>query len=158
MIIGSDSMKKIVILLVLPVLMLLTGCERVSQGNYKEGTYMGHVTDTYGGSNQAIAVIHVSKSGQIDSVYLDTTYTKDNAVTTKKVLGNDYNMKANPAVQKEWYEQVDLMEKAVVDKQGIDFINWTDSEQSKTDSISGVTIKIDALYRALDSALKQAKK
>ena len=151
-------MKKFVVLMVLPVLLLLTGCEKVAEGKYKEGTYMGHVTDTYGGSNQAIAVIHVSKEGLIDSVYLDTTYTKDDVVTTKKVLGDDYNMKANPAVTKEWYEQVDLLEKAVIKEQGIDFINWTDSEQSKTDSISGVTIKIDALYRALDSALKLGKK
>lgn len=153
-------MKKIVICLsAICLLFLAGGCEKVSEGNYKEGTYYGHVTDTYGGQeNEATATIYVDESGMIKSVFLDTTYPTDNGSTTKKSLGNDYNMKTYSNATLEWYEQVKLLEDKVVSSQGIDFINWTDEEQTTTDSVSGVTIKIDALYKALQEALNQAKK
>lgn len=153
-------MKKIGICLsAICFLFLAVGCEKVSEGNYKEGTYYGHVTDTYGGQeNEATATIYVDESGMIKSVFLDTTYPTDNGSTTKKSLGNDYNMKTYSDATLEWYEQVELLEDKVVSSQGIDFINWTDEEQTTTDSVSGVTIKIDALYKALQEALNQAKK
>ena len=56
----------------------------------------------------------------------------------------------------EWYEQVESLEKAVVSHQGIDFITL-DSE-GKTDAVSGCTIKISALYTALEKALAEAIK
>ena len=48
------------------------------------------------------------------------------------------------------------LEKYVVDNQGIDKLELDD--EGKTDAVSGCTIKIDALYSAIDSALQQAKK
>lgn len=151
-------MKKIVAGLVMIIMVVsFSGCQKI-EGDYKEGTYLGHVTDTYGGqNNEAIAVVYVGKSGKIESVYLDTTYTKGENVTTKKALGNDYNMKAYSNATLEWFEQINLLEKKVVEEQGIDFINWTDAERTTTDSVSGVTIKINALYEAIHNALKQAK-
>lgn len=149
--------KLIVIALGMVCLFSVSGCQKL-EGDYKEGTYMGHVTDTYGGANnEAIAVVYVGASGRIESVYLDTTYTSGENVTTKKALGNDYNMKTYSNATLEWYEQMNLLEKKVVEEQGIDFINWTDAERTTTDSVSGVTIKINAIYEALNNALKQAK-
>ena len=88
----------------------------------------------------------------IESVYLDTTYQG----STKKTLKDNYNMKKfNSAAAGEWYEQVEKLEKAVVENQGTDFLNL-DSE-GKTDAVSGCTIKIDALVKALNKALDQAK-
>lgn len=139
------------------ILFSLSGCQKI-EGDYKEGTYTGYVTDSYGGeNNEAIAVVYVGKSGLIESVYLDTTYKSGDAITTKKSLGDNYNMKKYSNATKEWYEQINLLEKKVIEKQGLDFITWTDAERSLTDSVSGVTIKINALYEALNNALKQAK-
>ncbi len=151
-------MKKILLVVLLSSMLFFTGCEKVTEtkGDYKEGTYYASVADTYGGgSNTAIAVIHVDENGVLKSVYLDATYTKDGVVTTKKALGDDYNMMANPSAAGEWYEQVEKLEAAVVEKQGLDGI--TLNEDGKTDAVSGCTIQIDTLYRALQSALEQAK-
>lgn len=137
-------------------LFVFTGCEKVS-GNYKEGTYFGTYVDNYGGSESvATAVVYVDETGSIKSVFLDTTYSKDSGTTTKKTLGDDYNMKPASEVGKEWYEQVNLIESKVVENQDISFIKL-DSD-GKTDAIAGVTMKVNALYGALENALKDAKK
>lgn len=133
------------------------GCEKVNEGNYKEGTYYGSYVDNYGGSNTvASAVVYVDASGMIKSVFLDTVYSKDDVLTTKKTLGDAYNMKPASEVGKEWYEQVNLIEAKVIENQEISFIKL-DSD-GKTDAIAGVTMKVNALYNALEDALKDAKK
>lgn len=139
-------------------LLFLTGCEKVEQpGNYKEGTYYGHAKDNYGGeTNTATAVIYIDKNGKIKSVFADTTYTKDGNITTKKSLGKDYNM-STIMNTKEWDEQIKLLEDKIIQEQGLDWLKWTDNEKTTTDSVSGVTIKINAIYEAIGNALNQAK-
>ena len=145
------------IIFVMLCLFVLTGCEKVNEGKYKEGTYFASVVDNYGGSkNVATAVIYVDGTGLIKSVFLDTIYVKDGVNTTKKSLGTDYGMKARSEVGKEWYEQVNLIESKVVENQDISFIKLND--EGKTDSIAGVTMKVDALYDALSNALDKARK
>lgn len=145
-------MKNVKYLLCVFALVLLVGCSK----GHKEGEYTGTAVDSYGGQdNTASAKITINSEGEIVDVYLDTTYTKDGVSTTKKTLGNDYNMMANPNASGEWYEQVEKLEQAVVDNQGIDFLNL--DEDGYTDAVSGCTIKIDALYEALEDALKQAR-
>lgn len=151
-------MKKLMILLLLTTL-TITGCEKVSDG-YKEGTYKGEAIDNYGGEeNIATAEVTVDSNGKIVSVVLDTTYTKDGVKTTKKTLGSGYGMKIGNSdygiSNLEWDEQIKLLEQFVVDNNGIDKIKL-DSD-SKTDAVSGCTIKIDALYKALENAIEKAK-
>ena len=67
------------------------------------------------------------------------------------MYGNEYGSKLG-----EWYTQVEALEKNVVDNQGLDKVKLTDD--GYTDTVSGCTIKIDALYEALENALNQAKK
>ena len=119
-------MKKVLVGLIALVLVVsVSGCEKV-KGKYKEGTYTGSTIDTYNNeNNETIAKIVVDMK------------------------------KFNPSAAGEWYEQVEKLEKAVVDNQGIDFLNL--NEDGKTDAVSGCTIKIDALVRALENALVQAK-
>ena len=148
-------MKKRLCLVTVLGLVLLSGCSK----GYKEGVYTGTATDSYGGQNNtATAVVTVDKNGKITDVNLDTTYTKDGVETTKKKLGDDYGMYGVEYGSKvgEWYTQVEALEKNVVDNQGLNKVKL-DSD-GYTDSVSGCTIKIDALYEALDNALKQAKK
>ena len=103
-------------------------------------------------------IVTVDKNGKITDVNLDTTYTKDGVETTKKTLGDAYGMYGNEYGSKvgEWYTQVEALEKNVVDNQGLDKVKLTDD--GYTDTVSGCTIKIDALYEALENALNQAKK
>lgn len=136
---------------------VVTGCEKVENGNYKEGTYYGSYIDTYGGTSAvATAVVYVDESGMIKSVFLDTVYKKGDVLTTKKTLKDEYGMKPNSEVSKEWYEQVNLIEAKVIENQNITFIGL--NSDGKTEAIAGVTMKIDALYNALNNALEQAKK
>lgn len=134
---------------------LLSGCSK----GYKEGIYTGTAIDSYGGQNNtATAIVTVDKNGKITDVDLDTTYTKDGVETTKKKLGDSYGMYGGEYGSQvgEWYQQVEVLEKNVVDNQGLDKIKMND--EGYTDAVSGCTIKIDALYEALENALKQAKK
>lgn len=136
-------------------LALLSGCSK----GYKEGIYTGTAIDSYGGQNNtATAIVTVNKNGKITDVDLDTTYTKDGVETTKKKLGDSYGMYGGEYGSQvgEWYQQVEALEKNVVDNQGLDKIKMND--EGYTDAVSGCTIKIDALYEALENALKQAKK
>ena len=147
-------MKKKILLTGVAGLLLLSGCSK----GYKEGVYTGTAIDNYGGQeNTATAIVTIDSNGKITDVNLDTTYTKDGVETTKKALGDDYGMYNHPYGSKvgEWYQQVEALEEYVVDNQGIDNLNLNDGY---TDAVSSCTIKIDALYEALDSALKLAKK
>ena len=149
-------MKKMILVLLIGIL-FMTGCEKVEQGNYKEGTYFAAVEDTYGGeANTATATIYVDQNGMIQSVFLDTTYMKDGKVTTKKALGDGYEMVKYSNATLEWDDQVSNLEKKIIEEQGLDWLQL--NADSKTDSVSGVTIKIDALYQAVSDAIQQAKK
>ena len=148
-------MKKI--LSIALVAILLTGC---GNNSLKEGTYEGSAIDTYGGEeNTATARVTIDAEGKITDVYLDTTYTKDGVETTKKTLGDEYGMKVGNSAygqaEYEWYEQVEALEQAVIDNQGIEFLNV--DEDGYTDAVSTCTIQVSALYEALEDALSKAK-
>lgn len=148
-------MKKKIIVLSLTSLLLFSGCSK----GYKEGVYTGTASDSYGGQdNTATAVVTIDSNGKITDVDLDTTYTKDGVKTTKKELGSAYGMYNVPygSTVGEWDTQVTALEEYIVENQGIDKL--TLDEDGKTDAVSGCTIKIDALYEAVNDALKQAKK
>ena len=135
----------------------ITGCS--TKTGYKEGTYNGTAIDNYGGQeNEASAKVVIDGEGKIESVYLDTTYTTaDNVKTTKKALGDSYGMYNHPygSTVGEWYEQVEALEKAIVEHQGVDFLELND--EGKTDAVSGCTIAVNALVEAFNNALEQAK-
>lgn len=145
-------MKKLLTLLLVTV--LLSGC---GSNNLKEGTYEGSAIDNYGGEeNTATAKVTIDKDGKITDVYLDTTYTtNEGANTTKKALKENYGMITYGGAQYEWYQQVEALEQAVIDHQGIAFLNV--DEDGYTDAVSTCTIKVDALYKALEVALNKAK-
>lgn len=143
-------------------ILVLVGCTPVKEaGDYKEGVYFGSVVEE---NTISTAVVTVDSNGKIVSTFIDATYNKDGIATTKKALGDDYGMKETSAnIGKivggaEWDEQVEALENKVVLEQGLDWLTWLDSEQKTTDSVSGVTIEIDALYGALSKAINQAKK
>lgn len=151
-------MKKIIIIIsTLFLINVVTGCEAVT-GEYKEGTYFGYSYDSEYDA-YALAVVYVDNTGTIKSVFIDTTYINkeksSTTVSTKKVEGDDYKMKVyNQSAAGEWYEQVEKVEKYVVENQKLDVeLN----SEGKTDAISGATINISPIKEAVNNALKQAK-
>lgn len=147
------------------MLFTLAGCEKVEEkGDYKEGTYFGYAQEeSYGEILTTTAVVYVDDNGMLKSVFIDSTYVKDDKITTKKTLGDDYAMKetsANIGVipgGAEWDEQINTLEDKIVEEQGIDWIKWSSEDATKLDSVSGVTISADIIIEAVDNALKQAK-
>lgn len=165
--IGVFEMKKIIPILLLSV--ILCGCEKVEkEGIYKTGTYTGAVSyESYGKEYVTTATIYVGKYGNIESCYIDSTYeTKEGVITTKKTLGDAYAMRGTSANigiipgGAEWYEQVEKIEKKVIEEQNLDWVKWGNTEKNKLDLdiISGVTITADTYIEAVNQALEQAKK
>ena len=83
--------------------------------------------------------------------------------TTKKTLGDDYGMKdtsaniGNIPGGAEWFEQINTLEAKIVEEQGLDWIEWSNEEETETDSVANVTITINTYYEAVMNALNQAK-
>lgn len=160
-------MKKIILSLTLLLIVFATGCEKVDEkGAYKEGTYFGSINyESYGKSYVTTATVYVDNTGYIKSVFIDSTYFKDDVYTTKKTLGDEYGMKSASAAAgniengAEWYEQISEIEEKVVSEQGLDWVKWSNEEETKLDvnTISGVTITADTYVKAVDAALSQAK-
>ncbi len=137
-------MKKILGLSLL-IAVFMTACGRnepqTTTGNFDYKTGLGihtHTNGTYGyseGKNGQSAVSTTivaavfDKDGKIIDIKIDevesktgfdntgrlTNYT-DRAVVSKKELGNDYGMKAASSIGKEWYEQIETLEKWLVGK------------------------------------------
>lgn len=151
-------MKKILLVVVSVLGLLFVGCTPVEEkGAYKEGTYFGYAKDTSSRPYTGIAVVTVDENGVIDSVFVDATYTKDGAPTTKKALGNDYAMRVASPIGKEWFEQANALEAKVVKEQGLSWLTWKDDTKTTTDSVAGVTMKVGILTEAIQNALNQAK-
>lgn len=167
---GIKMRKYITMVLSIVGFLILTGCEKVENGIYKEGNY-------FGSSGIHTASVTVDKNGQLISVFIDAAYieyengqckemeeeygTEKCIPTTKKTLREKYGMKQTSAnIGKipggaEWYEQVETLEKKIIEDQGLSKISVR--EDGKTDSVSGVTIEVDEMYQAVFKALEQAK-
>ena len=155
-------MKKFLCFLTILALLFTVGCEKVTEkGNYKEGTYFARVASD---ANTVTAVAYVDESGVIKSLFIDTTYTKNDVLSTKKTLGDAYGMKGTSASKgvieggAEWDEQLEVLEKKILEEQDLDWLKWTDEAKTKTDSVAGVTVTIDKYYAAVANILEQAKK
>lgn len=158
-------MKKGYALLLGLLVLLVASCTPANQGKYKEGIYHDSVEySSYGANYVTTALIYVDNKGMIKSCFIDSTYVKDGINTTKKSLGDEYGMKetsANIGVidgGAEWYEQVAVIEEKVVSDQGLDWISWSNEEETLLDSVSGVTITADTYIEAINKALTKAKK
>ncbi len=160
-------MKKMKYLLIVFTVLCVCGCEKAKHtGIYKEGTYYASVPYTsYGENYVTTAVIYVDRYGDIKSCFIDSTYTKNAENTTKKTLKDAYGMKETSSTigvltgGREWYEQVEAIEKKVIEEQNLDWVKWTDEEKTKLDLdvISGVTISANTYIEAVSKALEQAK-
>lgn len=160
-------MKKMKYIILLLTFLCLCGCEKSRHtGMYKEGTYYASVPyESYGEKYVTTAVLYVDRYGYIKSCFIDSTYTKEGVLTTKKTLKDAYGMKETSNMMgvisggREWYEQVEAIEKKIVEEQDLDWVKWSSEDKTKLDldAISGVTIDATSYIEAVSKALEQAK-
>ena len=101
-----------------------------------------------------------------DKVTFDSAghVTSDNTTSTsKKELGDKYGMKDKSSIKKEWYEQVEALEKWAVGKTVEEVLNMptTQKDEKHTvtadkDLMTGCTISVTGFQQALDKAVKNA--
>lgn len=177
-------MKKILVSILLVVLITLTGCTKV-EGLYKEGTHFAYDEETQYTVIVYVDESGLIKSVFFDAPYI--VYDSDNKCpevikygkpqcqpTTKQILKDEYGMRAASSIDKEWYEQVEAFADKVIKEQNLDWLTFkykdadenivveqpegkTEADKVYTDSVSGVTIRVDNLYRLIDKVIKQAK-
>ena len=119
-------------------------------------------------TDAVIAAVAIDSEGKIiavdiDSVQSKIAFTKDGKVATdpatlvktKKELGDDYGMKAQSSLAKEWYEQIAELEKYLVGKKlGIEGMKLTDgkADDLKTSVTITVTDYLEAVKKAIANA------
>ena len=101
-----------------------------------------------------------------DKVTFDSAghVTSDNATSmSKKDLGDKYGMKDKSSIKKEWFEQVEALEKWAVGKTVEEVLNMptTQKDEKHTvtadkDLMTGCTISVTGFQQALDKAVKNA--
>ena len=101
-----------------------------------------------------------------DKVTYDATghVTSDKTTSmSKKDLGDNYGMKDKSSIKKEWYEQVEALEKWAVGKTVEEVLNMptTQKDEKHTvtadkDLMTGCTISVTGFQQALDKAVKNA--
>lgn len=177
-------MKKVISLIVIFLLIMISGCEKVDKGNYQPGTYFSFDEET-----KYSVVMYVDKEGSIKSLFFDAIHLIDCddpdiiddscKIITKQALGNDYGMKIASPINKEWYEQVESFSNKVILEQDMEWLEFkyrirntdgqyeftkeqpegqTKKDKAYTDSVAGVTIYVDNLSKLVNDVLNQAKK
>lgn len=132
-------MKKLTVALL--SMLLLAGCSS------SEPTIGTSETAKDENGNYASAEV-VKKDGKIESITLD----EYSSGSSKKELKENYNMKSNSSIQKEWFEQVEFLEKYMVEN-GIDAVELTaDGYAASDDVLAGCTINIKSMVEAAKDA------
>ncbi len=122
----------------------------VAKGAYTDGYYYAELAEdekgyTYLGQFQVV-------NGTIVGVNFNSKgKTEDGEDTSKKELGDDYNMVAFGGAQAEWYAQAEAIEAFVLDTQGL---TLELNEDGKTDAIAGASIGMTQFVELFNQALK----
>lgn len=130
--------------------LMFAGCSSNSKADVKEGK------GTYTNDKGEVTTAKVKmKNNDIEEVDIDET--AQGKEKSKKELGNDYQMKQASKIGKEWYEQIDFLEK-YIEKKGVGSIKLNkEGKAENNDVISGCTIRIDGFLKAVKEAEKNAK-
>lgn len=137
-------MKKLSVLL---MVLALAGCSNTPASTTKTGSA------EVGADDSKTTVTVTLEGDKLTAVEIDQV----NGDSTKKQLGNDYNMKQASGIEKEWFEQAEFLENYMVEN------NTTEIELDETgkavseDVLSGCTIGIKDIVDAASQAVKAAK-
>lgn len=116
-----------------------------------------------------IAAVTIDSEGKILAVNIDTVqarvaFTKDGKlatdpatlVKTKTELGDEYGMKKASSLNKEWYEQIEALEKWLVGKKLADVEGMKLTEGKPDDLKTSVTITVTDYLEAVKKAIANA--
>ena len=172
-------MKKLIALTLL--LLLVAGCgsgSSVKLGlgvtGYIDPTNASPDGDGRAQANVTACAVTLDSSNKIVGVAWDVsqisaavsatgTVTPGTDLRTKKEKKEDYNMKGASPIGKEWYEQIDALEKWAVGKAASDVIGMavTTNDHGTVPDVedlkSSVTINIPDFLEALEKAVANAK-
>lgn len=172
-------MKKVVVLVLVAVLVFsLTGCAAPTVR-----TGLGVVTSTGRSSpataeepgrvqvDSTVAAVTIDGDGKILTVDIDAPQTRvgfdatgalvgelSADVPTKGDLGADYGMKEESGIGREWYEQIEELEKWYVGKTAaeISAMQVVDGATTEADLTSSVTITVTNINAAVLEAIQTA--
>ena len=137
-------MRKVICLAT--ALLLMAGCAGNEETKRAEATKK---TD----SGEIKAVVEMNDN-KVTSVSIDET--ADGA--SKKEKKDDYGMKGNSSIQKEWYQQIAYLENYLV-KNGSDDLKYDDQGRAvNADVLSGCTISIEKYVDVYEDAKAKAEK
>ena len=174
-------MKKLIALTLL--LLLVAGCGSSSSlklglGVVGEmsGTNASQDGDGRAQADVTVCAVTLDSSNKIVGVAWDVSQiraavtaagavTPGNDMRSKKEKQGDYNMKPASPIGKEWFEQIDALEKWATGKAASDVISMKvyakDEEHDAVPDVeelkSSVTMSVGAFLEALDKAVKNAK-
>lgn len=178
--------KKIItiVAVVMLVVMALTACGGAAKPAATTGTKLGfgavtniaksvNATAEKAGNVQVytmLAAVSVDTAGKITNVWIDSIQSNvaiDTAgkvttdlkalMPTKRELGDKYGMKKSSKLGKEWWEQADAMEKALIGKTKADIEKMKTAEgKAAGDLAASVSITVaeylEAVVKAIDNA------
>ncbi len=149
--------------------------ENPTYGMYVPGTYVDYSDRELDEENLnfGFSITVVDDFGTIAGVYLDETYNNkiiDGTFSTKGIMKNAYGVSTES--EYEWYEQANRLADQIIDNQGIDGltvyslnllenkipreIETSGSVELYTDSVAGVSVRIDRLSQAVKKSLNEA--
>ena len=116
-----------------------------------------------------IAAVNLDSSGKIVSVKIDSiqskiAFTKEGKIASdpaalvksKKELGDQYGMKAQSSLNKEWYEEIEALEKWLVGKTLSDITAMKITDGKADDLKASVTITVTDYIEAVKKAIADA--
>lgn len=144
-------MKKLSVLL-LAVALCACGAKAEVKKGTGEATYDNH------GTEAKVTAEVTLEDGKIKEVKFDETYPdkETGEMSTKRTLGEKYDMKKASPIGKEWFEQVDYLQEKLVGTDGKIALDET-GKATDEDVLTGCTINLTNLQAALDDAIANAK-
>lgn len=138
-------MKKLSVLL---MVLALAGCSNTPASTTKTGSA------EVGADDSKTTVTVTLEGDKLTAVEIDQV----SGDSTKKQLGNDYNMKQASGIEKEWFEQAEFLENYMVENNTTDIeVDNMSGKAVSEDVLSGCTIGIKDIVDAASQAVKAAK-
>jgi len=128
----------------------------VEAGPYKDGTYLAEAAEFDAKSGWKETVQVTVMNGKIVAASWNGVHKDGGTDKATRSKDGEYGMVANGGAQAEWHEQAAKAEQFLLEKQDPAAIPFN-SEDGKTDAISGVSIHVDGFVELAGQALAQAK-
>jgi len=128
----------------------------VEAGPYKDGSYRAEAAEFDAKSGWKETVQLTVMNGKIVAASWNGVHKDGGTDKVTRSKDGEYGMVANGGAQAEWHEQAAKAEQFLLEKQDPAAIPFN-SEDGKTDAISGVSIHVNGFVELAEEALAQAK-